>query len=150
MRIPPKPHPGPRVFRKPPHRSRVTNGRLLPGDNRGIWVRRCKDLIELHLSDLGGEANCSAAEKSLIRRVAVLSVELEQLEQKFAIAGEASPNQLDLYGRSAGNLRRILETLGLERRARDITPLSATNTKLIPAGTPLREVLNAEVITHER
>jgi hypothetical protein len=131
----------------PAQRSRVTNGtRLLPGDNRGRWVRRCKDLIELHINDLGGENRCSAAEKSLIRRVAVLSVELEQLEQKFAINGEASPNQLDLYGRSAGNLRRMLETLGLERRARDVTPFSGTNTKPLPAGTPLREVLDAEVV----
>jgi hypothetical protein len=119
---------------------------------RSAWVRRMRDLIDLHISDLGCEANCSAAEKSLVRRIAVLSIELEALEQKFAIAGEASPNQLDLYGRSAGNLRRMLESLGLERRARDVTPFSGTNTitKPIPAGTPLREVLNAEVISHER
>ena len=34
-------------------RSRVTNGSaLLPGvDGRSAWVRRCKDIIEAHLSD---------------------------------------------------------------------------------------------------
>jgi hypothetical protein len=29
---------------------------------------------------------------------------------------------LDLYNRLSGNLRRILESLGLERKARDVTP----------------------------
>jgi hypothetical protein len=126
----PKSAPKPSARRRgpagPAQRSRVTNGHLFPSNNQGRWVRRCKDLIEIHLNDLGGEANCSAAEKSLIRRIAVLSVELEQLEQKFAIAGEATPHQLDLYGRSVGNLRRLLETLGIGRRPHDITPLNIT------------------------
>jgi hypothetical protein len=72
-------------------RSRITNGRLLPGDNRGPWARRCKDLIAEHLGDLGGIDNTSAAERSLIRRICVMTVELEQLEAKFAMTGEASP-----------------------------------------------------------
>jgi hypothetical protein len=29
---------------------------------------------------------------------------------------------LDLYGQLAGHLRRIFETLGIERRAKDMTP----------------------------
>jgi hypothetical protein len=105
-------------------RSRVTNGSaLLPGvDGRSAWVRRCKDIIEAHLSDLGGEDNTSAAERSLIRRAAVLTTELERLEARFASAGEASERDLDLYIRAAGNLRRLLEAIGLQRRARDIGP----------------------------
>src|SRR6202045_4159049 len=73
-------------------RSRVTNGSaLLPGvDGRSAWVRRCKDIIEAHLSDLGGEDNTSAAERSLIRRASVMTVELERMEARFAVAGEAS------------------------------------------------------------
>jgi hypothetical protein len=45
------------------------------------------------------------------------------MEQSFANAGEASPEQLDLYARVVGNLRRTFETLamGLEPRARDVT-----------------------------
>ena len=56
-------------------RSRVTNGSaLLPGvDGRSAWVRRCKDIIEAHLSDLGGEDNTSVAERSLVRRAAVIT-----------------------------------------------------------------------------
>jgi hypothetical protein len=41
---------------------------------------------------------------------------------KFATAGEASNEDLDLYARTAGNLRRLLEAIGLRRRPRDVTP----------------------------
>jgi hypothetical protein len=104
----------------------MTNGSaLLPGvDGRSAWVRRCKDIIEAHLSDLGGEDNTSAAERSLIRRASVMTVELERLEARFAAAGEASAEALDLYQRTAGNLRRLLEAVGLQRRARDVTTLA--------------------------
>jgi hypothetical protein len=73
-------------------RSRITNGgELLPGvDQRSRWVRRCRDVIAAHLSDLGGEDNTSEAERSIVRRAAVLTTELEQLEVRFATAGEAS------------------------------------------------------------
>jgi hypothetical protein len=105
-------------------RSRVTNGgALLSGvDGRSPWVRRCKDVIASHLSDLGGEGNTSAAERSLVRRASVMTVELERLEAGFALAGEADPNTLDLYIRASGNLRRLLEAVGLRRRPRDVSP----------------------------
>jgi hypothetical protein len=105
-------------------RSRITNGSaLLPGvDGRSPWVRRCKDVIAAHLSDLGGEDNTSAAERSIIRRASVLTVELERLEAKFALADAASDSDLDLYQRTAGNLRRLLEAVGLQRRPRNLTP----------------------------
>ena len=105
-------------------RSRITNGSaLLQGvDGRSPWVRRCKDVIAAHLSDLGGEDNTSAAERSIIRRASVLTVELERLEARFALAEQASPEDLDLYQRTAGNLRRLLEAVGIQRRPRDVTP----------------------------
>jgi hypothetical protein len=43
------------------------------------------------------------------------------LEVKFALAGQANADDLDLYQRTAGNLRRLLEAVGLQRRARDVT-----------------------------
>jgi hypothetical protein len=103
-------------------KSAVTNGtRLLPGiDGRGQWIRRCKDIIADLTSDRGGVSELSAAEASLIRRAATMSVELEALEARFAEAGQASAADLDLYGRTTGNLRRVLETLGIHRRARTV------------------------------
>ena len=109
-----------------PQKSRITNGSaLLPGiDGRSPWVRRCKDVIAAHLSDLGGADNTSAAERSIIRRASTLTVELERLEAKFATAGAANPDDLDLYQRTAGNLRRLLEAVGLQRRQRTVMSLS--------------------------
>lgn len=79
-------------------------------------------MIASHLSDLGGVDNTSAAERSLVRRAAVMTTELEQLEAKFANAGAASADDLDLYQRTASALRRLLESVGLERRAKTIPP----------------------------
>jgi hypothetical protein len=109
---------------KDPQRSRITNGSaLLPGvDGRSAWIRRCKDVISLHLSDLGGADNVSEAEHSIVRRCATLTVELERMEAVFATVGEASAADLGLYQRASNTLRRHLETIGLERRSRLITP----------------------------
>jgi hypothetical protein len=106
-------------------RSRITNGTaLLPGTSgRSAWTRRCKDVIAEHLADMGGSDNTSAAERSIVRRAAVLTTELEMLEARFAQAeGMATATDLDLYQRMAGNLRRLLEAVGLQRRAKDIGP----------------------------
>jgi len=136
---------------KAAHRSRITNGSaLLPGvDGRSAWVRRCKDVIAAHLSDLGGEDNTSAAERSIIRRASVLTVELERLEVKFATAGEASAVDLDLYQRTAGNLRRLLEAIGLQRRARNVGSFidgisKTTELEWSPLRARLREEISAE------
>jgi len=110
---------------KPEARSRISNGsQLLAGvDGRSTWARRLRDLIELHTNDLGGDANISEAERAIVRRASVLIVELERMETDFALA-DGAPNiaTLDAYQRAAGNLRRLLESLGLQRRARDVTP----------------------------
>jgi hypothetical protein len=105
-------------------RSRISNGSaILPGvDGRSTWVRRLRDLVRLHLSDLGGDDAVSEAERSIVRRAATLTVELERLELVFALAGEAAPEQIDLYQRTANSLRRLLESVGLERRQIDVTP----------------------------
>jgi hypothetical protein len=105
-------------------RSRVGNGSaLLPGiDQRSAWVRRAKELIADHLADLGGEDNTSTAERSLIRRASVITTELERLEVKFAVAGAATAEDIDLYLRASNSLRRLLEAVGLKRVAKNLTP----------------------------
>jgi hypothetical protein len=99
-------------------RSAITNGRrLLVGvDLRSAWGRRFKDLVAAHVDDLGGASVISTAELSLVRRAATIEVELELLEARFATAGQASNDALDVYQRTAGNLRRILDGIGLKRR----------------------------------
>jgi hypothetical protein len=106
---------------KDPNKSSITNGKLLPGvDGRNPWARRARDVLREHIADLGGHDNTSAAERSLIRRAAVMTTELEMLEAKFANAGHSEPEDLDLYVRASGNLRRLLESVGLQRRAREV------------------------------
>lgn len=123
MQVESRPKPDP----KRTARSRVTNGSaILPGvDGRSTWVRRLRDVCAAHVADLGGPDMISEAERSIIRRVGTMTVELERLEAKFAQAGEATAKDLDLYQRTAGNLRRLLEAIGIGRRQKDITDLDA-------------------------
>ena len=140
----------PSTIYKPEARSRITNGsEVLPDvDGRSSWVRRFRDVQALHLSDLGGQANVSEAEQAIARRAACLIVELEQMEQKFATQGASEGGQLDQYQRVSNTLRRLLESLGLERRARDVTPVPVAQyvATLVEgkAGNPLNAVTDAD------
>jgi hypothetical protein len=109
-------------------RSKVTNGKRLFADmtvdGRSGWSRRLRDLLQLHVADLGGEDVVSTAEHSLCRRISTITVELELLERKFALKGKgANADDLALYITGANSLRRLLESIGLKRVARDVTPL---------------------------
>jgi DNA polymerase/3'-5' exonuclease PolX len=114
-------------------KSALTNGkRLLLGvDHRNPWVRRFKDLLNQYIADLGGADNCSAAERSILRRASVLETELERMETKFALAvergSEVSIDNLDAYARIAANHRRQLEAVGLQRRPREVQELHGPN-----------------------
>jgi hypothetical protein len=109
----------PRVRAKRP-RSAVTSGRkaFIAGDPNSAWARRFHDLVQGHLSDLSGRSNVSEAKFALCKRAAGLECELEQMEGRMSLGEEVD---LDAYGRGASHLRRILETLGLERKCRDVT-----------------------------
>jgi hypothetical protein len=110
----------PAAHRKRP-RSAVTSGRkaFIAGDPNSAWARRFHDLVMGHVSDLGGRSTMSEAQFALCKRAAGLECELEQMEGRMSQGEEIN---LDSYGRAASHLRRILETLGLERKARDVTP----------------------------
>lgn len=106
-------------------RSAITNGSSLIADTDGrtAWMRRLRDLVSAHIADCGGDENISHSERVLINRASMLVLQLEMLEQVFSRhAGVASPRQIDRYQRVTNTLRRTLETLGLQRRARDVTP----------------------------
>ena len=61
----------------------------------------------------------SEAQLALCKRAAGLECELEQMEGRMSQGIEVD---LDRYGRAASHLRRILESLGLERKPKDIGP----------------------------
>lgn len=87
-------------------KSAASNGNrvfALGGDGRGAWSRRQRDIAQLHIDDLGGEAHLSEAQLSLCRRTATLEVTLEQLEAKMS---EGQDVDHDQYGGLYGHLRR--------------------------------------------
>jgi hypothetical protein len=92
---------------------------FVEGDGRGPWARRRRDLEALYTDDLGGAELLTEFQLSLVATAATLRLELEQLEGRMS-CGEVV--DLDLYGRLAGHYRRICETLGIERRKREVTP----------------------------
>jgi hypothetical protein len=101
--------------------SAVSSGRrmFVQGDASSAWSRRYRDIVAGHIGDLGGRAMLSEAEISLIKRVSTLELECEQAEGKLSMGQEID---LDLYQRMLNTLRRALETLGVERRAKTVTP----------------------------
>jgi hypothetical protein len=117
-------------------RSKISNGTriLADTDHRSAPMRRYRDLIQAHVSDLGGEDAVSSAETVLIRRGAMLTLQAELMEARFAANdSEASPMQIEVYGRLCNTLRRLLESLGLERRVLDISPGGSATRHIIRA-----------------
>ena len=114
------------VAQSPTQRSRVTNGRSLfpreAGDMRNPWARRLKDVFALHVDDIGGTDGMRQAERLICRRAAVLTVELERLEVRFA-TDTARERDLDTYVRASGNLRRLLEAIAVVRNQKNVTTL---------------------------
>ena len=114
--------------RKMRARSRITNGTaLLPSvDGRSMWARLMRDTYGAVLAHCGGEDQVSELEKLAARRISALEAELIHLEDKFATlrtTGRApQAADLDLYSRLSNTQRRLAESLGWQRRSRDVTP----------------------------
>jgi hypothetical protein len=124
------------ISRKSHGRSRVGNGaKLLPAtDGRSMTARRFKDLVLDISADLGGKDILSEGERQLIRRAALLSAECER-QEALAVRDERRPDgeivwkpdapfrfDIDRYLAITNALRRVLETVGLKRVSRDVTP----------------------------
>lgn len=107
-------------------RSAITRGSvLLPGvDGRSAWLKRLSDLVASYTSDLGGEDAISEAERALIRRIAMMQLQLELQEVRFGQSpdGAAAPKALHIYVKASGALNRLCKSIGLRRRPRDVTP----------------------------
>lgn len=103
-----------KAAKKPTARSRVSNGNSLGEmDGRSKWARRLRDLIELYSADIAASDELTNMQRSLVRRAATMTVELERAEDEFAEAGKADEKSLAAYQTTCNTLRRTLETLGL-------------------------------------
>ena len=102
-------------------RSRLTNGTaLLPDiDGRSAIARRFKDITSRILADQGGADQCSESRLQLVRRFAAAAVLAEQMESRLA-----NGEQIDIQEHAllCSTLTRLAQRIGIERRARDVTP----------------------------
>jgi hypothetical protein len=87
-------------------------------DRRTLAARRAHELIEAIEADLGGAANLSEGTRQLVQRAAVLGTFVESCEARW-LGGQSI--ELADYLAAVNNQRRVLATIGIERRARDIT-----------------------------
>lgn len=86
-------------------------------DGRTRAASKARALVNDLTSDLGRDP--STGQRQLIVRIAICAVVIEDLETRW-IGGEAI--DFGAYTRLLNTQRRLLATIGLERRARDVTP----------------------------
>jgi hypothetical protein len=84
-------------------------------DGRSSIARRVRDLVAAYVNDLGGADQLSEGQHTLVRRAAIMTVQLEQMESKFALEGITDAAALDVYQRTTNSLRRLLESLGIHK-----------------------------------
>jgi hypothetical protein len=91
-------------------------------DKRTLAARRAHQLIAAISRDITGDDNdsqLSEGTRQLIQRAAMLGAIVESNEAAW-LSGD--PVDLSSYYAALNNQRRILVTLGLDRRAKDVTP----------------------------
>jgi len=88
-------------------------------DRRTSAYRKTAELIERVEADLGGAERLSTAEQQIIRHAALTGAMLEDLGTRW-LGGE--PIDPALFATLSNSERRLYETVGLQRRQRDVTP----------------------------
>jgi hypothetical protein len=86
-------------------------------DGRTIAARAVRDLIGAIESDLGGDP--STAQQQIIQRAAVTGAVLEDMATKWLAGGDLD---VAMWATLTNVERRLYETLGIERRSKDVTP----------------------------
>lgn len=115
----------------------MTNGKLLPSDGRSAAARRFRDVVAAFTTELEAAGIITEADRSLIRRAAALTIQLEQAEAEWAEAGgEIAAEALKAYQLAAGTLRRVLISLGLaeSKRKPKAQPVDLTDAMLADIG----------------
>ena len=93
---------------------------MLPGlDGRSATARRFRDLVNAFVADMGGLERCSEVRLGLVRRLAATTVQAEMLEARM-VNGDAI--DIATLCTLASTTVRLSQRLGLERRARNVTP----------------------------
>jgi|SRR5262249_8412502 len=112
-------------------KSKVSNGtRALPGvDGRTEMARRFRDIASQIVNDQGGLDVMSESRLQLIRRFAAAACIAEQMEARLANGGDIDINEHALL---CSSLVRLGQRIGIDRRAKNITPTVADYIASIP------------------
>jgi len=108
-------------------------------DGRTLASRRAHALIEAIENDLGGGGRLSEGARQLVQRAAVLGTFIENCEVRW-LAGEQV--ELGDYLASVNAQRRVLATIGIERRPREVESLAEYLQRKHPP--PIEDDLEAE------
>lgn len=88
-------------------------------DGRTITAQKARTMVESLEADMGGADRLSTAERALVVRAAVTTAIIENMEASALSGGDID---VAAYATLTNNLRRLLTTVGLQRRQRDVTP----------------------------
>lgn len=105
--------------RKPTASTRVGNGKVLlaGADGRSIIMRRMREILAALHSDMGGDP--SEAKMIIARRATSIAAWCETQEARLA---NNEPIDIAEFTTATNALRRLLADIGLDRKAKDITP----------------------------
>lgn len=94
---------------------------LLPDqlDKRTAVFKAFDSIRTAVISDLGGDELIGEVMRQLIDRFATLSLWLSMMDAK-ALGGDEI--DIEVYGRAAGTLKRLGDSIGLKRQARELAP----------------------------
>ena len=93
--------------------------RLPDTDGRLRIARRFRDIAAAILVDQGGAELCSESRRQLIRRFSAACVLAEDLEGRLARGEEID---VERHALLCSTLTRLAQRIGLDRRAKNITP----------------------------
>jgi phage host-nuclease inhibitor protein Gam len=86
-------------------------------DGRTAAAQRFRELMDDYTADLGGSP--STAQEAIVSRAVSLQVWCEAEEAQYAQTGKLD---ISTFTTATNALRRLLSDIGLERRAKDVTP----------------------------
>ena len=88
-------------------------------DRRTSAFKRVQSLISEMTADLGGDSEITTAQRLLIGRAAIAAVMTEDQEVKFLAGNAIDPA---IHATLSNSLRRLLESIGISRVPRDVSP----------------------------
>jgi hypothetical protein len=109
-----------------PRRSRTRRGKakllnLSNLDQRTAACKAARALVDSLTASLGGDEMLSGGERALVERAALLAALIRDYETRW-VAGQ--PITVGDWLAAVNTLRRVLVSLGLQKRARDVSPVS--------------------------